>query len=77
MTVEGEIADNYFNIIPGVYNSGDDGCGDCCGGIMNSYECSTAVATDGGLDGGLWWIGDEEYSEPNGNWDEGCAALRM
>ena len=43
---------------------------------MNSYECSTAVATDGGLDGGLWWIGDEEYSEPNGNWDEGCFLTR-
>ena len=49
-------------------DSGGGGCGDCCGGIMNSAECSTAVATDGGP----WWIGDRTYSEPSGNWDGGC-----
>ena len=35
---------------------------------MNSGECNTAVATDGGL----WWIGDQDYNEPNGDWDEKC-----
>ena len=65
---EGEDVEDYLQIIPGIYNSGGGGCGDCCGGIMNSAECSTAVATDGGP----WWIGDRTYSEPSGNWDGGC-----
>ena len=67
-SVEGEDAGDFFQIIPGIYNSDSYGCGDCCYGVMNSDECGSAVATDGGP----WWIGDEDYSEPNGNWEGGC-----
>ena len=36
---------------------------------MNSDECNVAVVA---TDGGPWWVGDEEYNEPNGNWDTKC-----
>ena len=67
-TVEGEMAENYFSIAPGVYNSDEYGCGDYCGHIMNSGEYPLAAATDGAL----WWIGEQDFNEPNGDWGEKC-----
>ena len=61
-SVEGEDADSYFQIIPGIYAT-QYGCGDCCGGhsgnyynyygeeavAMNWQDCNTGdiAATDG------------------------------
>ena len=65
--LEGQSADAYFGVIPGVYSDGG-GCGGCCGGVLNSDACASARATDGGD----WWIGDAAQSEPNGDWTSGC-----
>ena len=66
--VEDLDADDYFTILTGVYNAESYGCGDCCYGPLNSDECSSMVATDGGR----WWLTDTEYYEPNGDFDGGC-----
>ena len=68
-SVEGVGADNYFQIIPGIYNGGAYGCGDCCERIMNSERCKTRIVA---ADEGPWWIADQRYNEPNGNWESGC-----
>ena len=61
-------AQDYFTIVPGVHNGGDYGCGDCCHAPMNSDSCTRGVASDGGA----WFINDEGYGEPNGDWSAGC-----
>ncbi len=62
---------SYFSTIPGVYR--DSGTGSYTGCIMRDPKAYGSGCADWKVpDGGKWWLRDSTYSEPNGDYTNGC-----